>query len=98
MTSLQSEDTLYLVVRKKHELIGYCGFLQSFDEADITNVAVSPAYRGKGVGYAMLAELMRREGSAEFPDIRLKYVSEMQRRSGFITRLALRMQAQKKLL
>lgn len=60
LTSLQSEDTLYLVVRKKHELIGYCGFLQSFDEADITNVAVSPAYRGKGVGYAMLAELMRR--------------------------------------
>lgn len=60
LTSLQSEDTLYLVVRRKHELIGYCGFLQSFDEADITNVAVSPAYRGKGVGYAMLAELMRR--------------------------------------
>lgn len=26
LTSLQSEDTLYLVVRKKHELIGYCGF------------------------------------------------------------------------
>ena len=62
LTSLQSEDTLYLVVRRKHELIGYCGFLQSFDEADITNVAVSPAYRGKGVGYAMLAELMRRGG------------------------------------
>lgn len=60
LTSLQSEDTLYLVVRRKHELIGYCGFLQSFDEADIMNVAVSPAYRGKGVGYAMLAELMRR--------------------------------------
>lgn len=60
LTSLQSEDTLYLVVRHKKELIGYCGFLQSFDEADITNVAVSPAYRGRGVGYAMLAELMRR--------------------------------------
>lgn len=60
LTSLRSEDTLYLVARRKNELIGYCGFLQSFDEADITNVAVSPAYRGKGVGYAMLKELMRR--------------------------------------
>lgn len=60
LTSLRSEDTLYLVARRKSELIGYCGFLQSFDEADITNVAVSPAYRGKGVGYAMLKELMRR--------------------------------------
>jgi ribosomal-protein-alanine N-acetyltransferase len=60
LSSLQSKDTLYLVVRETGKLIGYCGFLQSFDEADITNVAVSPDYRGRGVGFAMLSELMTR--------------------------------------
>lgn len=60
MSSLQSQDTLYLVVRESGRLLGYCGFLQSFDEADITNVAVSFTDRGRGVGYEMLRELMRR--------------------------------------
>lgn len=60
LTSLQSPDTLYLVARENGRLLGYCGFLQSFDEADITNVAVSPQARGRGVGYRMLSELMRR--------------------------------------
>lgn len=60
LSSLQSKDTLYLVAREEGRLLGYCGFLQSFDEADITNVAVGPENRGRGVGYEMLRELMRR--------------------------------------
>lgn len=63
LSSLLSEDTLYLTVRAGGRLIGYCGLLQSFDEADITNVAVAEEYRGQGIGCAMLTELMRR-GSA----------------------------------
>lgn len=58
--SLQSQDTLYLTVKTKEKLIAYCGLLQSFDEADITNVAVHPDYRGQGIGNAMLAELMKK--------------------------------------
>ena len=58
LSSLQSEDTLYLAVRKSGQLIGYCGFLQSFDEADITNVAVDETYRGCGVASRMLGKLM----------------------------------------
>ena len=58
LSALSSSDTLYLTVRADGRVIGYCGLLQSFDEADITNVAVSPAYRGRGVGYRMLSELM----------------------------------------
>ena len=59
LASLQSEDTLYLVVRKEGRVAGYCGLLQSFDEADITNVAVAEEARGAGIGFAMLSELMR---------------------------------------
>lgn len=60
LDSLNSRDTLYLTVRAEGRVIGYCGLLQSFDEADITNVAVDESCRGAGVGYAMLSELMKR--------------------------------------
>jgi len=61
LSSLLSPDTLYLCVRTDEgQVIGYCGFLQSFDEADITNVAVHPDYRCRGIAYAMLNELMKR--------------------------------------
>lgn len=60
LDSLGLPDTLYLVVRDEERLVGYCGFLQSFEEADITNVAVAPEYRSRGVGRRMLKELMAR--------------------------------------
>jgi ribosomal-protein-alanine N-acetyltransferase len=56
---LRLPDSLYLTVRLAGRLIGYCGLLQSFDEADITNVAVTEQARGQGVGREMLLELMR---------------------------------------
>ena len=37
-TSIVSSDTLYLCVRDGENMIAYCGLLQSFDEADITNI------------------------------------------------------------
>lgn len=60
LASLRSPDTLYLAARLDGKLIGYCGFLQSFEEADITNAAVSAEHRGRGVGRRMLQELMER--------------------------------------
>lgn len=60
LSSLSSADTLYLVVYDKDRLIGYCGLLQSFDEADITNVAVVSEMRNSGIGFSMLSELMKR--------------------------------------
>ena len=60
LTSLQSPDTLYLTVRQEGRLAGYCGLLQSFDEADIMNVAVAPEFRNRGVGRRMLSALMDR--------------------------------------
>lgn len=58
-SALDSKDTLYLTARENGKLVGYCGFWQSFDEADITNVAVDESCRKRGVGYRMLHELMR---------------------------------------
>lgn len=58
--SLRSPDTCYVAAVVSGRVAGYCGFLQSFDEADITNMAVDEPYRGIGVGKRMLEELMKR--------------------------------------
>ena len=59
-SSIESPDTEYLGVWTENEMVAYCGFLQSLDEADITNVAVHPDYRQRGIAYAMLKELMEK--------------------------------------
>lgn len=66
-----NENTLYLLVldqdlSEEDQIIGYVGCWILCGEGQITNVAVSPAYRGKGVGTEMLAkliELVKEKGS-----------------------------------
>ena len=58
-----NENTLYLLVldqdlSEEDQIIGYLGCWILCGEGQITNVAVSPAYRGKGVGTEMLAKLI----------------------------------------
>ena len=65
--SLAREDTLFLVCVEDDRsgdiqtvedsaspVAGYMGLYLSFDEASVTNVAVSPAYRKKGYGEALV--------------------------------------------
>ncbi len=56
--SLRSKDALYLTAKAGGTLAGYCGFYQSFEEADIMNVAVAREFRRQGVAYRMLCALM----------------------------------------
>ena len=58
--ALRQKETIYLVAYEKDILAGYCGLLQSFDEADITNVAVVEKFRGKGVATELLEQLFLR--------------------------------------
>ncbi len=55
-----NENTLYLLMLNDDEIIGYAGTWISFEEAQITNVAVVPEYRGNGNGRALMEELIRR--------------------------------------
>lgn len=57
--SLMAENTCYLTALCGEKIVGYCGMLQVLDEADITNVAVASLYRGCGIGFSMLQELLR---------------------------------------
>ena len=57
--SIERDDTLFLVCEECLEenvkvVTGYIGMYISFDEGNITNVAVSPLYRKKGYGEALV--------------------------------------------
>ncbi len=71
LSELKQPHALYLTARLKETsvLAGYCGLLQSMDEADIVNVAVRKEFRGRGIAFAMLEYLMelgRERGVAKF--------------------------------
>lgn len=48
----------YLVLYQDETLLGYCGMWVIFDECHITNIAIDPAYRGKGYGKSLLLAAM----------------------------------------
>lgn len=47
-----------LLLVREETLLGYAGFWQVLDEAEINNVAVAKDYRGAGFGYQLLAGLL----------------------------------------
>lgn len=57
--SLNIENTLYVVAEDNGEIKGYCGMYLSITEGNITNVAVSPAYRRHQAAYNMLSYILK---------------------------------------
>ena len=53
-----SERAFYLLVLEDERIIGYAGTWIILDEAQITNVAIAPEYRGQGIGSQLLKELI----------------------------------------
>lgn len=56
--SLEKENSLFLVAVEDEKVIGYVGMELIVDEGYIFNVAVSADYRRRGVGYALVRELV----------------------------------------
>jgi tRNA threonylcarbamoyl adenosine modification protein YeaZ/ribosomal-protein-alanine acetyltransferase len=54
----------YLVCRRNDRVIAYAGLWAIFSEGHITNVAVHPDFRRKGLGTALIRELTARLGAA----------------------------------
>ena len=44
LDSLKNENTVYIVAEIKDEIVAYCGAYISFEEADISNVAVNKLF------------------------------------------------------
>jgi ribosomal-protein-alanine N-acetyltransferase len=55
---LENERALYLVAAQDDVLLGYAGCWVIFDEGHITNIAVDPDHRGRGVGRMLMAALL----------------------------------------
>ncbi len=60
MGDLQSEYTCYFgTFDESDNLIGYAGMWMSVDGGEITNVAVHPDYRRKGIASSLVGNLIR---------------------------------------
>ncbi|PGS50510.1 ribosomal protein S18-alanine N-acetyltransferase [Bacillus sp. AFS041924] len=48
----------YIIAEVDETIIGYCGLWVIIDEGHITNIAILPDYRGKGLGEKLLRAVM----------------------------------------
>jgi ribosomal-protein-alanine N-acetyltransferase len=62
-SELNNDLSLWLVEEREGVAIAYVGSQSVPPEADVMNIAVSPDYRGQGIGKALMLALM--EGLAE---------------------------------
>lgn len=58
--TMAGETAVFLVAKIEGKVCGYIGAYYVMDEGYITNVTVSPAYRRRGVGRALIKELISR--------------------------------------
>jgi ribosomal-protein-alanine N-acetyltransferase len=60
LDSLCLPDTIFLVAEESGVIQGYIGMYLAADEGEITNVAVNPACRRRGIGEELLTEMKKR--------------------------------------
>lgn len=55
---IENKIAVYFVAEENSEVVGYCGYWQVAGEGDITNIAVLPKYRRKGIGGRLIERLI----------------------------------------
>jgi ribosomal-protein-alanine N-acetyltransferase len=58
LDALANEYTVFFVAEEEAAIAGYVGMYISLDEGEITNVAVRPELRGKGIAKALLEQTL----------------------------------------
>ncbi len=56
---MKNKLAVYYVAKQDGKNIGYAGFWRVAGEGDITNVAVLPEYRRRGIGSMLIAEMVK---------------------------------------
>lgn len=69
---LESENNLFLAAVEGETVVGYVGCQTVLDEGYITNVAVSPLHRRKGIAAKLLAELRAQAEEKELSFVTLE--------------------------
>ena len=57
-SELENPIAFYFGAIAEGEVIGYCGYWWTFGEAQITNVAVAPEFRQKGIASSLMDEMI----------------------------------------
>lgn len=57
LESFSYEHAMFLAAVDKSKVVGYIGMYKVLNEGDITNIAVSPEYRGMGIGLSLMNSL-----------------------------------------
>lgn len=57
--SLTGGNALFVVAEKDGVIAGYCGMYISFEEGNITNVAVAPQYRRQGIAAQIIDYILK---------------------------------------
>ena len=57
-SELAMPDSYYVILEEDGEVAGYYAYMHVLDEVHILNVAVLPAYRGRGLGGRMMEDLL----------------------------------------
>ncbi|MCL4516829.1 MAG: ribosomal protein S18-alanine N-acetyltransferase [Firmicutes bacterium] len=87
---LENDKAVYLVARLGRKIIGYIGMWIVLDEGHITNLAVHPGYRSRGIGRQLLeamSELGRMRGVRRLTlEVRMSNIIAQQLyvRTGFV--------------
>lgn len=46
-SELENQNSTYFIIKQNSQIIGFIGILKIFDTAEITNIVVKKAFRGK---------------------------------------------------
>lgn len=86
-----SHGTRFFVAKKNDELLGYVGISVVLDEGYITNIAVFPSWRGRGVGKALINAVtnMAEENALSFVSLEVRQSNAaaiaLYEKTGFVT-------------
>lgn len=53
------QDTIFVTAKQDGQVVGYCGMYCSFEEGEITNVAVLPETQNHGIGKKIISALLK---------------------------------------
>jgi ribosomal-protein-alanine N-acetyltransferase len=87
---MRRNHRLYLVGRVGRTLVGYCGLLFADDAAHVTNIAVHPDWRSRGIATEFMLELAERAIALGYVSFTLEVrhtnaaAQELYRRFGFV--------------
>lgn len=89
-SQLPDEKHEFLAAERDGDVLGYVGMMYVLDEGYISNVAVSPSERRKGMGDALITELMERAQRHELSFVTLEVRAsnvpaiELYKKHGFV--------------